>query len=257
MKKNAYLITLVTVTVCCVIAGSCWHIFKWGFSFMESFMPFVFSESEKEQPGSLSSKDTLLDEFTSISADVSMMDIDIVSGDEYSLSYSAHEKLAPKFEVKNSCLEITQKPAKNFWGRKTCSVTITVPGELSSVYLDMSAGDIDLNGITADRLDIDVSAGDLDISDCKLGDASVDASTGDIDFLNTEFDKLEIDASIGDIQVDAAEDLSDYKIKLDTSLGDVDVNGRDYKDCFFQNAGEDGRKSLTIVTSTGDIELNY
>lgn len=256
MKKNAYLITLVIITVCCVIAGSCWHIFKWGFSFMESFVPFVFSESDKERPGSLSSKGTQLDEFTSISADVSIMDIDIVSGDEYSISYSAHEKLVPKFEVKNSCLEITQNP-KKLWGNKTCSVTITVPEELSGVYLDMSVGDIDITGITASSLEIDTSVGDLDISDCKFGDADVDASTGDIDFLNTVFDRLEIDASVGDVQVDAAENLSDYKIELDTGIGDVEVNGRDYKDCFYQNAAEDGRKSLTVDTSTGDIELNY
>jgi len=99
---------------------------------MESFVPFVFSESDKERPGSLSSKGTQLDEFTSISADVSIMDIDIVSGDEYSISYSAHEKLVPKFEVKNSCLEITQKP-KKLWGNKTCSVTITVEPAKSAV----------------------------------------------------------------------------------------------------------------------------
>lgn len=259
MKKNAYLITLVIITVCCVIAGSCWHIFKWGFSFMENIVPFVFSDSEDEQPGKRSSKDMLVDEFTSISADVSVMDIDIISGDEYSVSYSAHKKLTPKFEVENSCLKITQSNPKKLWGwgNKTCSVTITVPEDLSSVYLDMSVGDIDLTGITAASLEIDTSVGDLDIMDCKFGDADVDASTGDIDFLNTVFDRLEIDASVGDVQVDAAENLSDYKIELDTGIGDVDVNGRNYKDSFYQNAGEDGRKSLTVDTSTGDIELNY
>lgn len=256
MKKNVYLTILAIVTVICVIAGTCYHVFSWGFSFMENAIPFFISDERKESAGKLTDSGELnLDSFTSIYADVSVMDLDIVSGDQYSISYSANEKLIPEYEVQDSRLVIKQKK-KKLWGNKKCSVTITVPEELKEVELDASVGDIDLKGISVSDLEIDASVGDVKIAGCTLKVATVDASTGDIGFSNTAFDTLEVDASVGNVDLDSAVDLSVYSVILDTSVGNVSVNGQDYKRHYSHNGSQSG-KSLTVDCSVGDIELNY
>lgn len=255
MKKNIYLTVLAIVTVICVISGTCYHVFRWGFSIAENFVPFLV-EGKKEQAGPVQeSGEIKLDDFTSIDADVSVMDLDIVSGDQYSISYSANEKLIPEYEVQDSRLVIKQKQ-KKLWGNKKCSVTITVPVELGKVELDASVGDIDLKGISVSDLEIDASVGDVKITGCTLKEATVDASTGDIGFSNTAFDTLEVDASVGNVDLDSAVDLSVYSVILDTSVGSVSVNGQDYKRRYSHNGSQSG-KSLTVDCSVGDIELNY
>lgn len=255
MKKNSYLMILTIVTVVCVLAGSAWHIFKWGFSLLDDFVPF-FDTDRKNTGKLLDETGADVEEFTSINIDASLIDLNIESGDRFSISYSGREKLRPEYEVKDSCLYVKQKEGK-WWGSNTeCSMTITVPKELAEVTVDASTGDIDFEGISIQSLKLDASLGDIDIEDCTIGDVDIDTSTGDLELGNIIFDTLKIDASMGDIRVEAAEDLSDYDIKVDIALGEITVNGQEYHDSYSSPAaGSD--KSVTIDGSTGDIELSF
>lgn len=256
MKKNIYLTILTIVTVICIIAGSCYHIIGWGISLAEKFNFPFWGDNAKISAGKLTeSGDLPLDEFTSIQADVSVMDLNIVNGTDFSIRYSANQKLIPKYKVENNVLIINQTcKMSSIAGSKKCAVSITVPQELDTIDIAAAVGDIDLNGLTSSNLILKADVGDIDISDCDFGQVELDAAVGDIDFSNSSFLTMNAVNDVGDVKVDT-DDLSDYQIELNTSIGEVSVNGRGSHRNFEQD-GDTNRK-LVIDNSTGDIELTY
>lgn len=258
MKKNLYLTILTIVTVCCIIFGSVYHILGWGLSFLDMIFDSPRFSTEKESAGALVKSDLIeLDDFTSIDADIYVMDLNIESGDRASISYSCSSKLKPKYNVEDGTLYLTQNSIRNsWWGNKKCTVTVTVPSDQYYELFDINAdvGDIDIADINGKKLALSAAVGDIDITGCTFDDIDVQADVGDVDVNDCEFSRLAIDNSVGDISVFSAIRLSDYAIDMSTSIGEVEFNGHDYRRSYSQN-GQSSDRSVTLNNDTGDIEL--
>ncbi|MGN0414791.1 MAG: DUF4097 family beta strand repeat-containing protein [Agathobacter sp.] len=258
MKKNIYLTVLTIVTVICVIAGSCYHIIGWGVSLADHFVPFFKLKQTEISTKQLTADNTKLNAFSDISVDVKVMDLTLTQGSDFTISYSASEKLVPEYDVDDGTLILTQKGLKSDhlmgMDSKKCSVTITVPEDLQTIDINANVGDIDLNQITAESLSLDANVGDIDVSDCSFEKVVSDANVGDIDFENSGFQNMEISNDVGDVSVSGI-DLSDYQLELSTDVGEVSVNDKNYRKSYEQS-GNSGCK-LTIDNSTGNIEVDY
>lgn len=275
MKKNVYLTILTIITVICIIAGSCYHIIGWGISLAENFnLPF-FDDNTNSSAGKLTDSGNIsLDEFTSIQADINVMDLNIINGQSYSISYSSNEKLIPEYKVENNVLKISQPVKKsNLFGSKKCKVTITVPNQLDTIDITADVGEINLEGLSAALLTLKADVGDIDVSDCNLENVELDTDVGDVDVSDCTLENVELGADVGDIDFNnstfltmnasngtgditvSSSDLSDYQIQLETSIGEVRVNDQNYRRKFNQ----DGKSTLklTINNSTGDIDVTY
>lgn len=271
MKRNVYLVLITIITVICIIAGTGYHLVRFGLSVAENlpslgeFINAVSDQNDDENnsnhtkngnQNAVSSVQTTLDAFTSISADMSVVDLTIKSGDTFSIAYKASKKLVPEYKVENNCLTITQHSIiHNAIGGKKCLVTVTVADALTNVKLQTNVGDVDLSGLTIQTLDLGADVGDIDLKDCSLGTSTLEADVGDVDLKNNTFQSMNISNNVGDVSVISQEALSDYSIDLNTSIGDVTVNG---KSCH-RSYSQDGKsaQSLTISNDTGDIDLKY
>lgn len=262
MKKNIYLITITVITALCIIAGTWWHVIKWGMHLVSGlpFLSEMVGDDDTESTGSNRPHQggETYDSFDAISMDISVADLNIQTGDTYSISYDCNrDKLVPKFHLDNGTLVVTQSKARhiNFPGSTKCEITITVPADaiLQDMNIDGSVGDMDFSSIRTEKSRFDFSVGDVDLKDSALGECTIDTSTGDIDLENCTFDNLKIDTSVGDVDVITSQDLGDYNITLDTSVGEVSVNGRSHK-THYEVQGDSGKK-LTVDNSTGDISL--
>ena len=258
MKKNVYLTILTIITVFCIIFGSVYHILGWGFSFLDVLFDLPHFSFDKDSAGPLSDSGEIeLDDFTSIDADVYVMDLTIESADRASISFSGHSKLKPKYEVKNGTLFLTQNNFRNMWGSKKCSVTITVPEDQYCDRFDiqMDVGNIDIMDTDGETLELSADVGDIDITGCSFHNMDIQSDVGDIDVDNCDFLAVNIDCSVGDICVNSAAGLSDYYIDLSTSFGDVEYNGREYHRSYSQNGSVNGQE-VVISNDTGDVELS-
>ena len=237
MKRNVYLILITVITILCIIAGTGYHLVRFGLSVAEglpSFSEFIEAISDWDDDGddsddnddsdngistSVDASQKNLDAFSSINADLNVVDLTIQRGNTFSITCKASKKLTPEYKVENNCLTITQyAKAHNALGRnKKCSVTITVADTLTDLKLHTNVGDVDLSGLNVLALDLRADVGDIDL-DCK-------------------------------------EDLSGYHIELGTGVGDVNVNDT-YCHRSYSNQG-DSSHSLTISNDTGDISLTY
>ena len=256
MKRNVYLILITVITILCIIAGTGYHLVRFGLSVAEG-LPF-FSEfieaisdwddddddsddnddSDNGISTSVDASQKNLDAFSSINADLNVVDLTIQRGNTFSITCKASKKLTPEYKVENNCLTITQyAKAHNALGRnKKCSVTITVADTLTDLKLHTNVGDVDLSGLNVLALDLRADVGDIDLEDCT-------------------FTSMEITSNVGDVDLDCKEDLSGYHIELGTGVGDVNVNDT-YCHRSYSNQG-DSSHSLTISNDTGDISLTY
>ena len=254
MKRNVYLIILTIITILCIIAGTCYHLVRFGISvagglpFIQTFMDAVTDwndDDSSDNTESASSTKTVsssqnLDAFTSIQADMNVMDLKVVSGDSYSIQYKASKKFVPEFEVKNNCLTIKQTQNVSFstaTRNAKCTVTVTVADSLDSVKIQSDVGDITLSDQTITTFSLYADAGDIDLENCT-------------------FTNMDISTDAGDIDIDSKEDLSGYRIALDTSYGDVTVNHKKQRHSYSHDGNLSGH-TLTVSTDAGDIDLNY
>ena len=292
MKRNVYLIILTIITILCIIAGTCYHLVRFGISIagglpsIQTFMDAVTDwndDDSSDNTESASSTKTVsssqnLDAFTSIQADMNVMDLKVVSGDSYSIQYKASKKFVPEFEVKNNCLTIKQTQNVSFstaTRNAKCTVTVTVADSLDSVKIQSDVGDITLSDQTNTTFSLYADAGDIDLENCAFGKSTVEtdagdfdlknctftalslyADAGDIDLENCTFTNMDISTDAGDIDIDSKEDLSGYRIALDTSYGDVTVNHKKQRHSYSHDGNLSGH-TLTVSTYAGDIDLNY
>lgn len=259
MNRKTYLTILTIITVVCIIAGSVYHIIDWGLSFAGHLFPYLNHRSPSiswsEDLRQASESDETSDSFSAISVDAYVMGLEIIPGKRTSLSFEGSSELAPKYEVKDGVLVITQSKPKQTAGNKKCKVTLTVPSDVTFTSIDVrsNVGDIDISGIKGKKLSLSANVGDIDMEDCEFEDIAIDADVGDIDADDCAFLRLTIDASVGDVDVDGTPDLSDYTISLGTKVGEVHFDGKNHKRNYSQ-AG-DSNRYINISNSTGDISV--
>ena len=271
MKKNGLITVLVVITIFCVIGGTFYHMSGfWNWWGRNDF--------DAMQNGTSKSMD--LNEFTSIDIDAYVMDLTIREGDNYFVEYQYTQGLEPVCKIDKGTLKITQSKHKRtfFWGfnSNNCKVQITVPSktELQDLRLQIDVGNINIADIISEKCNMETDTGDCKVTKCSFkrstidtdtGDVSVDNSelgitqvssdVGDIELENCTFRDLEADSDVGNIRIDAAQDLSDYRMELKTDVGDVHINDQKEKRNYYEKGNNQG--NITAQTDVGDIILNY
>ena len=271
MKKNRFVIILTVITIFCVIGGTFYHMS----SFWHWWGDNDFNIVRNGTSGSMD-----LEAFTSIDVDAYVMDLTISEGDNYFIEYEYTEGLEPVYKVDKGVLKITQNKYKRtfFWGINTnnCKLNITVPSKtkLQDLKLQIDVGDMDIDSIISEKCNVEMNTGDCNITKCsftrstidtdtgnisvdnsELGTTEVSSDVGDINLENCTFRDLDADSDVGNIRVDAAQDLSDYRMELKTDIGDVRINDRKEKRDYYESGNNQGK--ITAQTDVGDIILDY
>lgn len=103
-------------------------------------------------------------------------------------------------------------------------------------------GDIDINGIKLENLNLKTQNGDIDIEDISAKSLIAATSNGDINISDTDVDAINTLTSRGDICV---EDFRTDNLVCKSSMGDIDISDS-------RDIGE----SLNCNTSMGDIDVD-
>lgn len=252
MKKNIYLITITIITVVCIIAGSLYHIGGFALGLFDNLIPH-----SDNSPGNVCTKELSVDEFSNLIFDTAVLNINITTGDSYTVSYKCNERLVPKIKSSGDTLTISQSGRTNYKRNTTSEITVTIPfgAALNKLSFDTGVGEVTLDALTAADAEFDTGVGDLYVTDCSFATCDVDGGTGDLSFENCAFDEMDIDGGTGDITVTSSQSLDGYMMDLDSGIGDITINGNDYDDEYEVN--EHAKKHLIIDSGLGDIEVKY
>lgn len=136
--------------------------------------------------------------------------------------------------------------------------------KISEAEFDTEDGDISIDGLKSDKMDIAVDAGDIKLENAELQSGKITSSDGDIVVKNTNLKGMALTDNYGDVKCNdgSIEDIAvklndgDLKlqntkltgnIKIDSDYGDVKVIGfDDWNDIL-----------VSAKTSYGDVSVNH
>jgi hypothetical protein len=185
-------------------------------------------------------------------------------------------------QTNNDDLFVSEKDEKLVFSEKTAvfnktingTLKITLPKDmvLSFVKIEMGAGVVVVQKLSAKRIDFDLGAGEVLIEELYVQNgAEIECGAGkftigkgeihnlDIDFgvgkstVNAKlYGNSEIDCGVGEVNLTLGK-KSDYKIEINKGLGTVEVNGKTCND--FSVGG--GVNKLSIDGGVGAIHLFF
>jgi hypothetical protein len=125
-------------------------------------------------------------------------------------------------------------------------VTIYVPAEFiaDEAKLDTGAGNVSIDGLQTEYLNISAGAGNITGSNIKAVKVKIDGGVGATDFSNVEFADSDIDCGVGNLTIDGVllgrtkidcgigeveltlkGNVDDYGWDIDSGIGNIRVNG--------------------------------
>ena len=152
MKKNIYLIIITIITVICIIAGSLYHIGGFALGLFDNLIP----HSDKSL-GNVCTKELSVDEFSNLIFDTTVLNINVTTGDSYTVSYKCNERLVPKIKSSGDTLTISQSGRTNYKRNTTSEITVTIPEgvALNKLSFDTGVGEVNLNSLTVADAEFD------------------------------------------------------------------------------------------------------
>ena len=272
MKKS--LVSILTiVTVVCIVYGSIVNLklIKLPSKF------FHYNNSSSKNTSGEFTDDFDIKDIKNVNIDCSVADINIYSGKEFSIDYNCTEGLEPKYTYKNGNIEITQNKAafrKNWGALNNCEINIAIPQNISIDTLDIASdvGDLEISGLTANKMTIDSDTGECKISNCTIDNLTTKSDVGDIKFEDCQtditdvnnnvgnielkditFNSLNATSDVGDIDISSACNIKNYSFDLSSDIGEVEVfsdnHGKKYK------ISGDSDKKIIAASNIGDVEV--
>ena len=199
-------------------------------------------------------------EYDNLKVELGFGDISFATSkdDGFSVEYeTSSERYAPQVKVTGDTLYISQKKIKNLnvTGNKL-SVTVYTPKgyKLGNVHIEAGAGNVDVDNISAKKLDMDFGAGDVKVVNSTIPTISVDVGAGDVVFTDNTFEKIDIDAGTGDVKISGVGDIDQYDYDIDMGVGDVKIGGNKFHGEYEVSGTTD--KKISVDCGVGDLDVS-
>ncbi|MCH7323255.1 DUF4097 domain-containing protein [Solibacillus sp. MA9] len=229
---------------------------------------------------SLISQSYELEAFKNIIVTNEHADIEIIQSDSFSLELSTYKMTDVMYSVKGDTLTVESNNQKNnamtlgVGPFKTPSIKIYVPKDalLSNITLKSSFGDVNLQQLNYEQLNLDVRHGDISFNNIKAGHTEIINAFGDITLqqftsasliVESEHGDIEVDgelngnttvtSSFGDVELILVNNKENFGFKLNTSFGDITVDGEEYNGKISKLY--EGDNQLEVLLSHGDLKL--
>lgn len=207
-----------------------------------------------------------IEEFSSVSIDLSIGDIEITEGDSYKLEIKNLQEDEYSIDMRGTTLDIKTDIDYHinlFLNHLDYKMTLTIPRdvELEDVILHSHMGDIELNDVDMESLKITQDMGDIDVYDVIIdGDCELLNKMGDIKFRGKSWGLMHVDNKMGDIKLSIEDEEADYSYDLSTNMGDIKLNGESLNDGFVskeKGGNKDAKYHIEVDDRMGDIKLEF
>lgn len=135
-------------------------------------------------------------------------------------------------------------------------LTLHVPNNLENIHLGTSSGDVYINNLDVDKLNIQSASGDINLHTIHTKELSLEVASSDVD-INKLVGDLEIKSASGDVQIDHS---SGDNFSFKNASGDLNIQAN-YKRILLNNVSGDVNAEFTTVenmnvsTTSGDINI--
>lgn len=211
-------------------------------------------------------KITQIEDFSSLSIDISIGDIEIKKGNSYKLEIKNIPEDEYDVTNENDTL-LLHSTTEHRWNlndiQQDYKITLTIPRdkELEDVVIYSRMGDIDIDDLIMSSLQITQDMGDIEVEDVIVnGDSELTNHMGDIQFSGKPLGYTTLHTSMGDIEMEIKEKEDSYFYELTTSMGDIKVNGKTLRDGLgssVKNGDQGSAYTMEADSSMGDIKVEF
>lgn len=216
-----------------------------------------------------------LDSFNSIDVDVALGNIEVVAGDDYTLSIGRNNSLTgyePTWEVTNGVLrlrdgDLPRQAQVDSWddlkklfnvNHWSIEVVITVPegAALDNINVETGVGDVLLWGVNAKTVTAETGVGNVECYEARsVRWMELNTGVGDVGLILEEaLDGLNVrlESGTGNVEATLCGAEKDYSYELESGLGLVTVNGV----VRGSNAERKGNAPYRLVAESGTGGVN-
>lgn len=228
--------------------------------------------------------DTLELDIDGLAAD--SFDVEIVTGDSYTVTYPVSKTDwvgKTKCTLENGVLKLSVEQGTrqifvmDFLSFSDNTIKITVPEgvSLETVDASLAAGDMKLEDIQADNLNLSLDYGSVSISNSIFSKSNVvllcgdleckqvtaeelkfDLSYGSMEALEMDIKKLDGSMDCGDLELNLLKTVKEYDIDISADYGDLNISGEE-KGRQYQSVYGTTDNCIHIVSGYGDVAVNF
>ena len=208
--------------------------------------------------------------FSSIDADISLGNIEVVAGDDYTLTIRRGTALSgyePAWEITNGVLKLRDGSGSwsiqaNDWTVRNCQameVTITVPYDfaLDKISVKTGLGDVLLWGLNAETVIVETGLGNVECYEARnVGRLELETGMGNVNLgLEEAINGLSIrlESGMGNVEASLCGFETDYSYALESGMGAVTVNGT-YRSSKVERRGNQPYQ-LDAESGMGDVNV--
>jgi hypothetical protein len=240
------------------------------------------------------SDDTKLESFENIQVNVDCGNISMKPAQSWGISYDIYGN-EPSFEVSDNTLYVNFDGSKNsntgfvfnmdfdfFTGKNkgVSELCIYYPEDknidLEKVNIVTEYGDISLDNLMCDHVQINNGCGDVKVSSSNFKSCSIEMDYGDFYACKTNFGDSDFKLECGDLQIEESQacdmnidaEYGDMNISLinsenikygydiKTEFGDFSLNGEKYEDAANVVNINESDYIIKVVSQCGDVDIN-
>ncbi len=213
------------------------------------------------------------DHIKEIKVDLKSTNLNILRGSSFKIEKEDIKKDTIKIDTKGNSLIIREKNTSLF-NTEDKLLTIYIPEDLELRFLeiDLGAGKLDMDNITAREFELDEGAGTINITNSKFDKTSISGGAGKMEIKNSTLKDLEletgvgstyisgsilgkseIECGVGSINLDLDNSQDDYTLLVEKGLGSIKINGDDVS----SGTKGHGTNSLSIEGGVGSINIDF
>ena len=175
---------------------------------------------------------------------------------------SRHAKLERKRDGDSIELEFSKKRGiHHLFAPNDVAAVVVIPENhgFRSISLDIDAGAVLADDLTADTLELDMGAGAAELQNILADTVLVECSAGAVDFQGEIQKRLDVEVDAGAVEMKLFGVPEDYNYHVDVTAGGVEVDGREFnalsRDQRLQNEGAE--KEICLECNAGKIEITF
>lgn len=212
-------------------------------------------------------------EITELKIEVKAVEFEIKEGDVFSVG-TDNEHIS--HSLNGTTLTVKEDGVRLFSGRSAGRLVLTIPEgyAFSVVEIDAGAGVMEIDGLSAEKVDFDLGAGEVimkhltvrtsadieggtgkvEITDADITDLDFDLGIGKVELKGKLSGNSKLDFGVGEAVIGLAGSLDDYSITVDKGLGSVSLDGKSVTDG--RNYGS-GDSVIKMDGGVGSIEVYF
>ena len=200
-------------------------------------------------------------EITSLDFEFEYSSVTIETGDKFSIeAYNVRNKL--KTSEINGKWTIRENDRFNWWipfGYKASTVKITLPEEFiaQKCKIEVGAGKLTADMLSAAELELDLGAGDMKIKNFQAEDIDADVGAGNLNLTGDITRKGDFNAGAANISLMLKGNQKDFDYDIELGLGNISVGDKRYSGIADKKINNDAQKKISLECGVGNIDVKF